>query len=73
MKKLVTHITSDKKYYYLTKEVEIFYIPLIGFPRVKKEREILYKDKCIEKVKEFETEAHKRFNFIETTKETIIN
>ncbi|GEM_PF-1825833 len=72
MKKLITHITSDENYYYLTKEVEVYSIPLFGKLKITIERELLYKDENLDKVKEFETEIHQRFNFAKTTKTTVV-
>ncbi|UUC45571.1 hypothetical protein [Flavobacterium cerinum] len=72
-KKLITHITSDEKYYYLTREVVIFSFPLFDIPRTRIGRELLYKDECLDKVKEFERQAHERFTYVSTKKETIVN
>lgn len=75
MKKLVTHITSDENYYYLVKEIIIEEPRLFFFSKRIEyiSYELLFKNKDLEVVKEFEAEIHKRFNFARTTKETIIN
>lgn len=73
MKKLITHITSDENHYYLVKEIivqepKFFFskrMEYIGY-------ELLFKDESLDKVKEFETEIHQRFNFAKTTKVTVV-